>query len=162
VAALYTPEGPGSLAQLRVTETVAPSLNLSTVAIGARDGDAMERAIEAFASEPNGGLTVLTGPAIIANRGRIISLAARHRLPAIYSGRNYADEGGLMSYGSSPVALIRGSASYVDRVLKGEKPGDLPIQLTTSYELAINIKTAKALGINISQELVSRADAVIE
>jgi putative ABC transport system substrate-binding protein len=162
VAALYTPEGAGSLAQLRVTETVAPSLNLSTVAIGARDGDAMELAVDAFASEPNGGLAVLTGPAVNVNRGRIMSLAARHHLPAIYSGRYFVNEGGLISYGGSTVALMQGSASYVDRVLKGERPGDLPIQLATRYELVINLKTAKTLGLDISPALLSVADELIE
>jgi putative ABC transport system substrate-binding protein len=162
VAALYTPGGAGSLAQLRVVETAAPSLSLSTVAIGARGDDEMKRAIAAFASEPNGGLAVLTGPAVITNRSRIISLAARHRLPAIYSGRFYAVEGGLMSYAASSTSLVQGVASYVNRVLKGETPGDLPIQLATNYELVINLKTANAIGLEIPPALLAAADEVIE
>jgi putative ABC transport system substrate-binding protein len=162
VAAIYTPEGAGSLAQLHVTESAAPSLGLSVVAIGARDGDAMERAIEAFAAEPNGALTALTGPAVIVNRGRIISLAARHRLPAVFSGRYNVVEGGLMSYAASNVSLVQGAASYVDRVLKGERPGDLPIQLATSYELVINLRTAKAFGLTVPPTLLALADEVIE
>jgi putative ABC transport system substrate-binding protein len=162
VAALYTPGGAGSLAQLRVVETAGPSLSLSTVAIGARDDNEMEHAVVAFASEPNGGLAVLTGPAVIANRSRIISLAARHRLPAIYSGRFYAVEGGLMSYAASSTSLVQGVASYVNRVLKGETPGDLPIQLATNYELVINLKTARALGMMVPPALLARADEVIE
>jgi putative ABC transport system substrate-binding protein len=162
VAVLYTPGGAASQAQAHIIETVAPSLRLATVAIGARDGDAMEHAIEAFANEPNAGLAVLTGPAVISNRGRILSLAARHRLPAIYSLRADAAEGGLMSYGASVLALMQGAASYVDRVLKGEKPGDLPIQLATSYELIINLKIAKALRLTVPPSLLATADEVLE
>ena len=162
VAALYTPGGAGSLALLHVIESVAPSLSLSTVAIGALDANEMEDAISAFAGEPNSGLAVLTGPAVIANRNRIILLAARHRLPAIYSGRYYVVEGGLMSYHASNYTLQQGAASYVDRVLRGENPGDLPIQLATSYELVINLKSAKALGLTVPPALIARADEVIE
>jgi putative tryptophan/tyrosine transport system substrate-binding protein len=162
VAALYTPGGAGSLGQLHVVETVAPSLKLTTSAIGALDGDGMEKAINAFANEPNGGLAVLTGPAVIFNRSRIMSLAARHRLPAIYSGRYNVIEGGLMSYATSNDTLLRGAASYVDRVLRGERPGDLPIQLATSYELVINLKTAKVLGLTVPEPILLIADEVIE
>jgi putative ABC transport system substrate-binding protein len=162
VAALYTPGGPGSLAQLRLIEAVAPSLNLSTTTIAALDRNEMERAVNAFASEPNGGLAVLTGPAIGLNRDRIMSLAAQHHLPAIYSMRSYVVGGGLMSYGASDNNLVQGAASYVGRILKGEKPGDLPVQLMTTYELVINLKAAKALGLAMPPTLLTLADEVIE
>jgi putative tryptophan/tyrosine transport system substrate-binding protein len=162
VAAIYTPGGAGSLGQLHVTESAASALNLSVAAIATRDGDEMERAVDTFAGEPNGALTVLTGPAVIANRARIISLAARHRLPAIYSGRYSVLEGGLMSYGASIASIVPGAASYVDRVLRGEKPGDLPVQLATNYEFVINLKTARALGLTMPPALLALADEVIE
>jgi len=162
VAVLYTPGGAASLSQLHIIETVGPSLNLTITAIGALDGDEMEREINAFANEPNGGLAVLTGPAVISNRSRIMSLAARYRLPSIYSGRYSVVEGGLMSYAASNETLLQGSASYVDRVLRGEKPGDLPVQLATGYELVINLKTAKALGLTVPPSLLTTADEVIE
>jgi putative ABC transport system substrate-binding protein len=141
---------------------VAPSLKLSTTAIGALDPEEMERAIEAFAREPNGALAVLTGPAVGVNHRRILSLAVRHRLPATYSTRSYVTEGGLMSYGGANDGLVQGAASYVDRILRGEKPGDLPIQLLTKFELAINLKTAKVLGLNVPPSLLALADEVIE
>jgi len=153
---LYTPGGAGSLAQLHVVEAVAPSLNLSTTPIAALDPEEIERAINAFAREPNGGLAVLTGPAVSLNRNHILALAAKHHLPAVYAGRYLAIQGGLMSYGLSDDNLYQGTASYVDRILKGEKPGDLPIQLLTKFELVVNLKTAKALGLLLS------ADEVIE
>jgi putative ABC transport system substrate-binding protein len=158
----YTPGGAGSLAQLRVIEAVAPSLNLSTTAIAALDPEEIERAIDAFAREPNGGLAVLTGPAVALNRFRILALAAKHHLPAIYAGRYSVIHGGLMSYGTSDEILFRDAASYVDRVLKGEKPGDLPIQLLTKFELVINLKTANALGLTIPETLLATADEVIQ
>jgi putative ABC transport system substrate-binding protein len=163
VGVLYTPSGAGSLAQLRWIEAVAPSLNLSTTAIAALDPEEIERAVNAFAREPNGGLVVLTGPAVNLNRDRIMALAAKHHLPAIYPLRDYASYGGLMSYGSSDNNLFQGAASYVDRILKGEKPSDLPIQLlTTKVELVINLKTAKALGLTIPETLLATADEVIQ
>jgi putative tryptophan/tyrosine transport system substrate-binding protein len=159
---LYTPGGAGSLAQLHVIEAVAPSLNLSTTAIAALDPEEIERAINAFAREPNGGLAVLTGPAVALNRDRILALAAKHHLPAIYAGRYSAIHGGLMSYGASDNNLFQGAASYIDRIVKGEKPGELPIQLMTKFELVINLRTAKALGLTVPQTLLATADEVIE
>jgi putative ABC transport system substrate-binding protein len=159
---LYTPGGAGSLAQLRLIEAAAPSLNLSTTAIAAFDPEEIERAVNAFAGEPNGGLAVLTGPAIALNRDRIMGLAAKHHLPAIYPLRYDAIHGGLMSYGSSIDNLFQGAASYVDRILKGEKPGELPIQLLTKFEFLINLKTAKALGLTIPETLLATADEVIQ
>jgi putative ABC transport system substrate-binding protein len=162
VAVLYTPGGPGSLAQLRLTESVAPSLNLSTTAIAAFDPEEMERAVNALAGEPNGGLAVLTGPAVTLNRDRIMVLAARHRLPAIYASREIVSGGGLMSYAASPDKLIQGAASYVDRILKDEKPGDLPVQLLAKVDLVINLKTAKTLGLTFPPNVLAIADEVIE
>ena len=159
---LYTPGGAGSLAQLHVVEAVAPSLNLSTTPIAALDPEEIERAINAFAREPNGGLAVLTGPAVSLNRNHILALAAKHHLPAVYAGRYLAIQGGLMSYGLSDDNLYQGTASYVDRILKGEKPGDLPIQLLTKFELVVNLKTAKALGLTVPQSILLSADEVIE
>ena len=159
---LYTPGGAGSLAQLHVVEAVAPSLNLSTTPIAALDPEEIERAINAFAREPNGGLAVLTGPAVSLNRNQILALAAKHHLPAVYAGRYLAIQGGLMSYGLSDDNLYQGTASYVDRILKGEKPGDLPIQLLTKFELVVNLKTAKALGVTVPQSILLSADEVIE
>ena len=159
---LYTPGGAGSLAQLHVVEAVAPSLNLSTTAIAALDPEEIERAINAFAREPNGGLAVLTGPAVSLNRNHILALAAKHHLPAVYAGRYLAIQGGLMSYGLSDDNLYQGTASYVDRILKGEKPGDLPIQLLTKFELVVNLKTAKALGLTVPQSILLSVDEVIQ
>jgi putative ABC transport system substrate-binding protein len=122
----------------------------------------MERAIDAFAGEPNRGLAVLTGPAISVNRDRILFLAAQRRLPAIYPGRYFVTEGGLMSYSTSTDSLLQNTASYVNRILRGEKPGDLPIQLLAKVELVVNLKTAKALGLTVPLSLLARADEVIE
>jgi putative ABC transport system substrate-binding protein len=159
---LYTPGGAGSLAQLHVIEAVAPSLNLSTTAIAALDPEEIERAINAFAREPNGGLAVLTGPAVSLNRNHILALAAKHHLPAVYAGRYSAIQGGLMSYGASDDNLFQGTASYVDRILKGEKPGDLPIQLLTKFELVVNLKVAKTLGLTVPQSILLTADELIQ
>jgi putative tryptophan/tyrosine transport system substrate-binding protein len=118
--------------------------------------------IEAFALEANGGLIVLPGPAATVHRNVIIAAAHRHALPAIYPYRFFAVGGGLMSYGFDHLDLFRQAAGYVDRILKGEKPADLPVQAPTKYELVINLKTAKALGLEISPTLLARADEVIE
>jgi putative ABC transport system substrate-binding protein len=122
----------------------------------------LERAINAFAHEPNGGLLVLFGSGPLANRDLIIGLAARHRLPAMYANRLYVPDGGLMSYDNDFVNIFERAASYVDRILRGEKPGDLPVQAPTKYELAINLKTAKALGLTIPLPLLGLAQEVIE
>ena len=122
----------------------------------------IERAINAFAQEPNGGLLVLFGSGPLANRDLIIGLAAQHRLPAMYANRLYVPDGGLMSYDNDFVSIFERAASYVDRILRGEKPGDLPVQAPTKYELAINLKTAKALGLTIPLPLLGLAQEVIE
>jgi putative ABC transport system substrate-binding protein len=162
VAVLYTPGGAGSLAMLHRIEDVAPSLGVETTAVPARDPAEIERATEAFSHEPNGGLIVLTGPSTNANRELIIALAARHRLPAIYPGRDSVAIGGLISYAADQLDLYRQAGSYVDRIFKGEKPGDLPVQAATKFDLVVNLKTAKALGLKIPESFLLRADEVIE
>jgi putative ABC transport system substrate-binding protein len=126
------------------------------------DAGDIESTIEKFAREPNGGLLVLPDTTTRTHRGRIITLAAQHRVPAIYDFRDMVVEGGLISYGVDVADLIRRAAGYVDRVLKGAKPAELPVQLPTKFELVINLQTAKALGLEISSQLQQRADEVIE
>jgi len=145
-----------------VIETAARSFGLQASPSSVRDGDEIERAISAFAREPDGGLIVLPGPATVAHRERIISLAARHHLPAVYPYRYFAESGGLMSYNTNNVDLYRQAASYVDRILRGAKPADLPVQQPTRFELVLNLKTAKALGIDFPVTLLALADEVIE
>jgi putative tryptophan/tyrosine transport system substrate-binding protein len=143
-------------------QSVAPSFGVELRPIDVRDAGEMERALAAFAGSPNGGL-VLTGSAwAIVHRDLIIALAARHRLPAVYYERYFAAAGGLISYGSDNVELFRLAAGYVDRILKGEKPADLPVQHPTKYDLVINLKTARALGLDVPPTLLARADEVIE
>ena len=143
-------------------KSVAPSFGVELRPIDVRDAGEMERALAAFAGSPNGGL-ILTGSAwAIVHRDLIIALAARHRLPAVYYERYFAAAGGLISYGSDAVEQFRLAAGYVDRILKGEKPADLPVQAPTRYELVINLKTAKALGIDLPATVLARADEVIE
>jgi putative ABC transport system substrate-binding protein len=127
-----------------------------------RDPGEIERAITNFAAEPNGGLIVTANPLATFHRGLIIALAARHRLPAVYTTAFFVTDGGLISYGPDLVDHYRRAAGYVDRILKGEKPADLPVQAPTKYELIINLKTAKTLGLTVPQTLLARADQVIE
>jgi putative tryptophan/tyrosine transport system substrate-binding protein len=131
---------------------------------GARvhDGIEIERAISAFAREPDGGLLITPHPILVTNRGSIIELAARYRLPAIYPFGYFATEGGLMAYGPDQINQWRGAARYTDLILKGEKPGELPVQTPTKFELVINMKTAKKIGLTITSALPLRADEVIE
>jgi len=152
--------GSGGLAAI---QTVAPSLGVELTPVGVRDAGEIERAITTFARRPNGGL-ITVGPTSSLQRHRdlIIALAARHRLPAIYSSRVFSFRGGLISYGADPIDQYRRAAGYVDRVLKGERPADLPVQAPTKYELVINLKTAKTLGLDIPPTLLARADEVIE
>jgi putative ABC transport system substrate-binding protein len=130
--------------------------------LGASGASEIERGIAAFASGSNGGLIVLGSTVTSAHRNLIITLAAKHRLPAVYGGRNYVTDGGLMSYGPDRVDQYRRAAGYVDRILKGKKPADLPVQAPTKYELVINLKTAKAMELTVPPSLLARADEVIE
>ena len=148
--------------QFAVIQVVAPSLGLEVSTINASDPREIDRAVMAFARELNGGLVVTAGPPTVVHRDLIITLAARHKLPAVYFDRTFVAAGGLMSYGADLVAQFRQAAGYVDRILKGDKPADMPVQAPTKYELAINLKTAKALGLSVPQSLLARADEVIE
>ena len=126
------------------------------------DASEIERTVTAFARSPNGGLIVPTGAAAQLHRNLIVTLAARHKLPAVYYDRPFVAAGGLVSYGADQVDQYRHAAGYVDRILKGEKPADLPVQAPTKYELVINLKTAKAIGLTVPSSLLARADEVIE
>jgi len=142
--------------------TAAPSFGIEVSPVNVRDASEIERAITVFARGPNGGL-ILTGSALSAAHGDlIVELATRHKLPAVYFTRQMVNSGGLISYGPDPVDQFRRAASYVDRILKGEKPADLPVQAPTKYELVINLKTAKALGLEVPASVLARADEVIE
>jgi putative ABC transport system substrate-binding protein len=152
--------GPG-IGQFAVVQAIAPSLGMELSPINALDISEMEREITEFARSPNGGLIVTVGGTAF-NRDLIIALAAKHRLPAIYPYHYFASGGGLMSYGPDTIEQYRRAAAYVDRILKGEKPADLPVQAPTKYELIINLKTAKALGLTVSPTLLARTDQVIE
>ncbi len=162
VAVLLNPEQIPHAGMSRAILAAAPSFGVQVTEAGARDAAEIERAISAFAREPNGGLIVLpSGPSIV-HRDLIIALAAKHRLPAVYAFRHFVTDGGLISYGIDLADQYRQAAAYVDRILRGEKPGDLPIQLPTKFKLVANLKTAKALGIEIPPTLLARADEVIE
>jgi putative ABC transport system substrate-binding protein len=151
----------GSQGLLRTVEAAAPVLGVQLVVTSAADAPGIVRAIKAFADEPNGGLLVLPGAAV--GRGNtIIGLAAQHRLPAMYTLRSLITSGGLMSYDTDHVDLFRRAASYVDRILRGEKPLDLPVQNPTKFELMINLKTARALGLTVPRTLLASTDEVIE
>jgi putative ABC transport system substrate-binding protein len=148
--------------QLGAIQSVAPSFGVELSPVNVRDPAEIERAITAFAREPNGGMIVTGSALATTHRDLIIALAARHRLPAVYSQRYYVIGGGLISYGADTIDPFRRAAAYVDRILKGEKPSDLPVQAPTKYELALNLKTAKALGLEVPTTLLARADEVIE
>ena len=162
VAVLYGSDSAASVAAVHATEAVAPSLGFRVTAVDVHDGGEIEGEVAKFADQPDGGLIVVPHPRTVANRASIIILAARHRLPAIYPFRYFATEGGLMSYGADQIDQWRGAAVYVDRILRGEKPGELPVQAPTKYELVVNLRTAKALGLNIPPAFPLRADEVIE
>src|SRR5262245_34632863 len=151
----------GGIGQFAAIQAVAPSLGVEVSAVDARDPSEIERAITALAGEPNRGL-IVTSPRSAVNRTQIITLAARYRLPAIYPFRYHVTSGGLISYGPDVVDQYRRAAGYVDRIPKGEKPADLPVQAPTKYELVINLKTAKALDLEVPPTLLARADEVIE
>jgi ABC-type uncharacterized transport system substrate-binding protein len=148
--------------QFGAMQSVAPSFGVELRPIDVRDAPEIERAITAFARSANGGLVVTGSALAVTHRETIAALAARHKLPAVYSGRFYVTVGGLLSYGPDFLDQFRQAAGYVDRILKGEKPADLPVQAPTKYELVLNLKTAKALGLDIPPTLLARADEVIE
>jgi ABC-type uncharacterized transport system substrate-binding protein len=150
------------IGQFAVIQSVASSLGVEVIPVGVRAAAEIERAVSDFALTGNGGLIVTASGLVVPHRDLIISLAARHRLPTIYYRRLYATSGGLISYGYDLVGQYRHAAGYVDRILRGEKPGDLPVQAPTKYELVINMKTAKALGLAIPLALQAAADEVIE
>ena len=148
--------------QYGAIQSVAPSLGVELSPVGVRDASEIERAVTAFARGSNGGLIVTGSSLTLFHRDLIVALAARYKLPAVYPYRYFATGGGLMSYGPNTVDPFRRAAGYVDRILKGEKPADLPVQAPTKYELVINVKTAKALGLTIPPSVLARADEVIE
>jgi putative ABC transport system substrate-binding protein len=161
-AVVRDPAIASGIGQFAAIQAVAPSLGVELNPIDARDAPEIERAVTMFARSGTGGLIVT--PSAVANRHRelIAALAVRHRLPAVYGSRHYVDAGGLISYGPDLIDQYRRAAGYVDRILKGERPADLPVQAPTKYELVINIKTARALGLAMPDTLLARADEVIE
>jgi putative ABC transport system substrate-binding protein len=161
-AVLRDPAITAGVGQFAVIQSVAPSARMEVSAVSVRDAAEIERAVAAFARSSNGGLIVTSSALAVVHRELIITLAARHRLPAVYYRRLYATGGGLISYGYDLVDQFRQAAGYVNRILRGEKPGDLPVQAPTKYELVINLKTAKALGLEVPPTLLARADEVIE
>jgi putative ABC transport system substrate-binding protein len=155
-------ENTSLVALRRAIEAAAPRLGVQVLALGIHNADEIERSIATFAEQPNGGLIVLANPLTIRNRDLIILLAARYRFPAIYMFRYFATGGGLIAYGTNQLDQWRGAAGYVDRILKGEKPGDLPVQAPSKYELVINLKAARVIGLDLPATLLARADEVIE
>jgi putative ABC transport system substrate-binding protein len=153
---------PSGIGQFGAIQGVSSSFGMEVSPLGVHDTQEIERTVTAFAYRPNGGMIVTGSPAALFHRDLIVNLAARHRLPAVYPLRTFVTAGGLISYGSDTVDPFRRVAVYVDRILKGEKPADLPVQAPTKYELVINLKTAKALGIEVPPTLLARADEVIE
>jgi putative ABC transport system substrate-binding protein len=153
---------PAGIGQFAIIQAMAPSLGLEVSAINELDADNIEREVTDFAVSPNGGLIVTTSALSITHLELIVALAAKYKLPAIYYRRYYVDRGGLLSYGYDVLQQFRGAADYVDRILKGTKPADLPVQAPNKYDLVINLKTAKTLGLTVPLTLLARADEVIE
>jgi ABC-type uncharacterized transport system substrate-binding protein len=161
-AVLRDPAITSGIGQFAVIQSVAPSVGVEVSAINVRDAGEIERAVTAFARSSNGGLIVTASALAVLHRQLIIALAARHKLPAVYYRRYFVTSGGLISYGYDVVEQFRGAAGYVDRILKGATPADLPVQAPTKYELVINLKTANALGLDVPATVLARADEVIE
>jgi ABC-type uncharacterized transport system substrate-binding protein len=162
VAVLRDPTVTSGIGQFGALQGAAPSFGVDLIPLGVRDAAGIERAMAGFATGPNDGLVVTTGGLTTLHRALIAELAARHRLPAVYPARFFAVAGGLISYGSDRIEPYRRAAGYVDRILRGEKPADLPVQAPIKYELVINLRTAKALGLEVPPTLLARADEVIE
>jgi len=161
-AVVRDPAITAGIGQWGAIQSVSPSVGIEVSPINLVDAEEIERTLTSFARNPNGGLIVTGSALTVVHRDLIIALAARFRLPAVYYDRYFVAAGGLVSYGSNNVELCRLAAAYVDRILKGEKPADLPVQAATKYDLVINMKTAKALGLTVPPSLLTRADEVIE
>jgi putative ABC transport system substrate-binding protein len=162
VAVVYDPLQPTATGSLTEIETAAALLGVEVSKVPARNPEDIEHSIDALARAANGGLLVRAGGATVLHRELILALAARHLLPAVYSIRSFVANGGLASYGADDIDTCRRAAFYVDRILKGEKPSDLPVQLPTKFQLVLNLKTAKAMGLALSPEMLALADEVIE
>jgi ABC-type uncharacterized transport system substrate-binding protein len=162
VAVLRDPAVVSGIGQFGAIQAVAPSLGMELSPVDVRDASEIERGVTAFARRPNGGLIVTGTPLAFVHRDLIISLANQHRLPSVYWHRRFVPSGGLVSYGPDTIDPFRRAAGYVDRILKGEKPADLPVQAPTKYDLVVNLKAAKVLGITVPDTLLARADEVIE
>jgi putative ABC transport system substrate-binding protein len=161
-AVLRDPSISAGLGQFGAIQTAAPSFGLEVTAVNVRDPGEIERGIASFARSPNGGVIVTGSAAAVVHRELIVALAARHKLPAVYDNPLFVATGGLAAYGADNVDQYRRAVGYIDRILKGEKPGDLPVQAPTTYVLAVNLKTARALGLTVPPTLLARADEVIE
>jgi putative ABC transport system substrate-binding protein len=161
-AVLWDPTVPSGIGQFAIIQSVASSVGVEVRPVNIGDVAQVERAVMAFAQTANGGLIVTSSALSEVHRDQIISLAARYKLPAVYCERHWVAEAGLISYGPSFVDQFRHAAAYVDRILKGEKPADLPVQAPTKYELVVNLNTAKALGLTVPPTVLARADEVIE
>jgi len=161
-AVLRDPAIAAGTGQFAIIQSVAPSRGVEVIPLNMRDAAEFERAVAAFARSSNGGLIVTAGAAAIVRRELIIALAAQHKLPAVYPSRDFVTSGGLVSYAADFIDQWRRAASYVDRILRGEKPADMPVQAPTKYELVINLKAAKAVGLTVPPSVLARADEVIE
>ena len=162
VGFIFNPDAAPNAGFFHAAEAAAPSLGIKLAALAVRDAADIEQDITAFASEPDAGLIVAPHAVTLGNRNLIIELAVRYRLPAVYSDRYFAESGGLVSFGNNAVDLFGRAATYVDLILKGANPADLPVQLPTKFELIVNLKTAKTLGLTISESFLTRAEEVIE
>jgi putative ABC transport system substrate-binding protein len=162
VAVLRDPAISAGIGQFAAIQSIAPSHGVDLTPMNVRDATEIERAIATFAQTSNGGVIVTGSALAAAHRDLLVALMAQHKLPAVYYDRVFVAAGGLISYGSDNIDQYRAAAVYVDRILKGEKPADLPVQAPTKYELVINLRTAKAIGLNLPPALLARADEVIE
>jgi putative ABC transport system substrate-binding protein len=162
VGFILHPETPGNVVLLKAAEAAAPSLNVKLTALGVHSADEIVRSVSAFAAEPNGGLVIAPHAITFVNRDLIVELSARYQLPAIYAFDFYARSGGLISYGPDLIDEFRQAAGYADRILRGAKPANLPVQYPTKFQLVVNLKTAKALGLAIPESFLLHADEVIE